>query len=125
MKAATPYKFRIRGYIKNDSTTKYSAYTYCNTTTLPAKMNTPKVVRSGNKVLIRWKRVKCGGYQIVYSKTKNSRKVTRVNISSSRKTSYKTGRLKKGNTYYVKIRAYVVINGKKVYGKYSGVRRFK
>lgn len=124
LKAATPYKFRIMGYIKNDSTTKYSAYTYCNTTTLPAKMNTPKVVRSGNKVWIRWKRVKCGGYQIVYSKTKNSRKVTRVNISSSRKTSYKTGRLKKGNTYYVKIRAYVVINGKKVYGKYSGVRRF-
>ena len=33
--------------------------------------------------------------------------------------------LKKNTTYYVKVRAYKKINGKKVYGSYSGVKTIK
>ena len=31
--------------------------------------------------------------------------------------------LKKGKTYYVKVRAYKTVNGKKLYGAYSAVKR--
>ncbi len=35
------------------------------------------------------------------------------------------GKLKKKKTYYVKVRAYKVVNGKKVYGKWSQTAKKK
>ena len=49
--------------------------------------------------------------------------MTRKNTT---KTSYTISKLKKGKTYYVRIRAYKVDStGKKVYGKYTSVKKVK
>lgn len=37
--------------------------------------------------------------------------------------SYTSTNLKRGRTYYYKIRAYRTVNGKKVYGTYSAVKK--
>ena len=63
-------------------------------------------------------------YEISYSTDKKFKKaVTRKNTT---KTSYTISKLKKGKTYYVRIRAYKVDStGKKVYGKYTSVKKVK
>ena len=39
--------------------------------------------------------------------------------------SKKVTGLSKGKTYYVRVRAYKTVNGVKVYGAYSGVKKVK
>ena len=75
--------------------------------------------------LLKYKKVSgVKGYEISYSMDKKFKKaVTKKNTT---KTSYTIKKLKKGKTYYVRIRAYKVDStGGKVYGKYSSVKKVK
>ena len=77
------------------------------------------------QILMKYKKVSgAKGYEISYSTDKKFKKaVTKKNTA---KTSYTISKLKKGKTYYVRIRAYKVDStGKKVYGKYSSVKKVK
>ena len=79
----------------------------------------------GKKIVLKSKKVSgAKGYEISYSTDKKLKKaVTKKNTT---KTSYTISKLKKGKTYYVRIRAYKVDStGKKVYGKYSSVKKVK
>ena len=66
------------------------------------------------------------GYQIQYS---TSSKFTSGNktktISKNSTTSATITKLTKGKTYYVRVRAYKTVSGKKVYGAYSTVKKVK
>ncbi len=63
------------------------------------------------------------GYLIQYSTNKNMKNAKTVSSTTLKKNIYK---LKKGTTYYVRVRAYKVDSaGKKVCGKYSGVQAKK
>ena len=57
-------------------------------------------------------------YKVTYSKTKNFKKST---VKYTTKTSYAL-KLKKG-TYYVKVAAGKKVDGKNIYGKYSGYKK--
>lgn len=80
--------------------------------------------KAGNrKITVSWGRVSnVKGYRIAYSTNKNFK---------SNDTKYKTitatkatiTKLKKNKTYYVKVCAYKVVDGKKVYGTYSKVKK--
>lgn len=62
-------------------------------------------------------------YQIKYS---TSRKVKKnAKTANTNKTTYKFNNLKEGKTYYVKVRAYKVVDGKKVTTKWSKIKRVK
>ena len=77
------------------------------------------------QILLKYKKVSgAKGYEISYSTDKKFKKaVTKKNTA---KTSYTISKLKKGKTYYVRIRAYKIDStGKKVYGKYSSVKKAK
>ena len=77
------------------------------------------------QILLKYKKVSgAKGYEISYSTDKKFKKaVTKKNTA---KTSYTISKLKKGKIYYVRIRAYKVDStGKKVYGKYSSVKKVK
>ncbi|MDO5521850.1 MAG: NEAT domain-containing protein [bacterium] len=63
------------------------------------------------------------GYQISYATSKNG--TYKAAGTTTTKTSYTVKGLKKNKTVYVKVRAYKVINGKKVYGSYSAVKAVK
>lgn len=68
-----------------------------------------------------WKKsANAAGYE-VYRATGNSWK----KIETVKSTSYINKKLKKGSTYKYKIRAYKIVNGKKVYSGYSAVRSIK
>ncbi len=63
------------------------------------------------------------GYQIVYSAKKKFKSAKKVRVTSTRAVIKK---LKRKKTIYVKVRAYKMDSaGKKVYGKFSSVKRVK
>mgnify|MGYP000629946152 CR=1 FL=1 len=46
-------------------------------------------------------------------------------LKKAGKVIYVNKKLKKGKTYYYKVRAYKVVSGKKVYGKFSTIKKIK
>ena len=75
------------------------------------------------KLLLRWKKVSgVSGYQIQYARNKAyTSQCTTKNVGSN-KTNFILKGLKKGKKYYVRIRAYRHSAGKRVYGKWSGIK---
>ena len=74
---------------------------------------------SYSKIKLSWDKVDgASGYQI-YRATKKSGKYARIATVSAEKPEYINTKLTCGKTYYYKLRAYQVKNGKKVYSKYS------
>ena len=65
------------------------------------------------------------GYQIVCATDKKfSKNVVKTTVNGESLSKTVTG-LKKGKTYYVKVRAYKTVNGEKLHGLYSSVRKQK
>ena len=107
----------------------YALAAYKNT--VPDKMTISKAVKTGTtSVKVTWKKAAsssvCSGYQVVLATnsgfTKNVKKAT---VSGRSTVSKKVTGLSKGKTYYVRVRAYKTVNGVKVYGAYSGVKKVK
>lgn len=87
----------------------------------PAKPTIKSVKNSSSKAMkLTWKKVSnISGYQIQYSTDKKFKKnVTSKTVAAS-KTNATYKKLSKGKTYYVRMRAYVTVNGTKTYGDWS------
>ncbi len=81
------------------------------------KVKIKKCKTKGKKLTIKWKKLKkVTGYQIKYWKANS--KAKKKNVPGSQK-SYTVKKIKKGKTYYVKMRCYIAIGKKKHYGKWS------
>ena len=108
---------------------------------VPAKTTLSKTAKSGSgKLKVTWKKAgintdyvtkrsgktaAVSGYQIVYATDKKfTKNVVKTTVSGKSLSKTITG-LKKGKTYYVKVRAYKTVNGKKIYGQYSSVKTQK
>lgn len=75
------------------------------------------------QMVLKWKKdSKASGYEIVYSYNGKSKK---VDVKKNGTTSATIKRLKSKKTYSVKIRAYKKVDGKKIYGDYSKVKKIK
>lgn len=79
---------------------------------------------SKRAVKLTWKKISGAKGVYVYRATKKNGKYKRIAGFTSRQQYTNQNRLK-GKTYYYKIRAYKVVNGKKVYGPYSAVKAVK
>ena len=76
------------------------------------------------RVSLKWRKViKAKGYQIQYALDRKFKKSRKTKNTS--KTSYTIKKLKKKKTYYIRVRAYVINNGKKVYGSWSKTKKIK
>ena len=75
------------------------------------------------KVKVTWKKVPNSmGYQIQYATNKKFKKAKKKTVKYTFVTLKK---LKKKKTYFIRIRAYKIADGKKVYGKWSSVKKVK
>lgn len=87
-----------------------------------------KLIKGKKSFTAKWKKVKgVDGYQIQYcTSSKFKKKVNgkkqilkKITIKKAKTTKKTVKKLKAKKTYYVRIRAYKVINGKKTYSKWS------
>ena len=77
----------------------------------------------GKKLTVKWKKVTgAKGYQFQYAMNKKFKKKKSV---QTKKTKYTIKKLKKKKTYYIRVRAYKMNGKKKVYGKWSTVKKVK
>lgn len=82
--------------------------------------------KKGRKALVNWKKVSnASGYAIQYSTSKKFKKPVTVKVKKAKTTSTTLKKLKKGKTYYVRVRAYKTVNGTTYYGKYSSVKKVR
>ena len=75
------------------------------------------------KVVLKWsKNRSASGYQIQYSKKSSFKNKKTKTIKSSSKGKITLKKLKKGKTYYIRVRSYKTVAGKKTYSSWSYVR---
>ncbi len=96
--------------------------------TRPKKTKIVKLIKGKKRFTVKWKKVKgVKGYQIQYSRKKNFKKKGRksVFVKKAKVTKKTVKKLKSGKRYYVRVRTYKVVNGKKVYSKWSAKKSVK
>ena len=94
---------------------------------VPKRVSVTKATPKKRSAYIKWKKATgASGYQITLatnSKFTKGKKTVTVSGSSSKSKTIKS--LKSKKTYYVKVRAYKTVNGKKKYGEWSKVKKIK
>lgn len=109
----------------NQSTTTTTNSTATNNSV--KKLKTPKIYKlkkKKNTVSIYWNKINTAkGYEISYSTSKKFKKNSTKTIKvKSNKKNVTIKKLKKDKKYYIRIRAYKTVNGKKIYSSYSKVK---
>lgn len=80
---------------------------------------------SAKKVVIKLKKVRgASGYEVKVSTSKKFAKKTTKTVDA-KKLSVTVKKLQPNKKYFAKVRAYVIVNGTKVYGKYSKAVKIK
>lgn len=95
--------------------------------TKPAKISISKLTSSDkSSIKVTWTKTDADGYQVCYATTKSFKSYRTKTVSKGSMTSTNLTNLKKGKTYYVKVRAYKLDeNGKKIYGLFSQAKKIK
>ena len=82
-----------------------------------------KAKAKGTKAIVSWKSVGKGFKYEVYRSTNPTKSFKKVKTAKKLKVTVK--KLKKGKTYYFKVRAFKTVGGKKVYTSYSNIAKAK
>ncbi len=81
---------------------------------------------SAKKAAVKWKKVSgVTGYQIQYSTSKSFGSAASATVKGASKVSKTLSKLKKGKTYYIRIRSYKTVSGTKYYSSWSGTKSVK
>ena len=103
---------------------KYGKLTYPKRPTR-AKAKSIKAKSKKHKIIFKWKKAaRASRYQVFRSTQKNSGYVL-VSTRSKKSKSYTNSGLKKGQTYYYKVRAIRYIAGTTLYGPFSKVKKVR
>lgn len=99
-----------------------------NTETVkPKKTLIKKLSKGKKKFTVTWAKVSgVKGYQIQYSSDKKFKKNNKsVTVTKQKKTKATVKKLKSKKKYYVRVRTYKTVNGKKIYSSWSKVKSVK
>lgn len=99
-----------------------------NTKTVkPKKTSIKKLSKGKKKFTVTWAKVSgVKGYQIQYSSNKKFKKNNKsVTVTKQKTTKATVKKLKSKKKYYVRVRTYKTVNGKKIYSSWSKVKSIK
>lgn len=118
------YYYKVVGYYTSDGATVKSGYS--NVANASATAPTPTTIKaakakSGSAKITWSKSTGATGYEVLMATSKNGTYKNIKTVSSASTVSYTKSGLTKGKVYYFKVRAYVTVNGTKVYSPYTTV----
>ena len=127
-KSGTKYTFTVRcipktgsGIYSSDFNKTGKSITYVAAPKLTAARN-----NKAKTVTATWKKVSgINGYELQYSTTKNFKGAKSIVIKKPATVSNAVASLKKGKTYYFRIRSYKSVSGKRVLSGWSTVKTVK
>ena len=108
---------------KQPATEKKETTKPIETAIAPKKAVLKKVKATGKKkvkIIVKKTSEKINGYEVILSTKKNFKKAKKVTTKENVVTVKK---LKAGKKYFVKVRAFKKVGNKKIYGKYSTVKK--
>lgn len=121
VKSGTMYTYTVRAY-KGSALSAYNK-NGSRIVRLTAPVQYKPSSKASGKLTVRWKKAAgASGYQIQYAASRSMRGSRTVSASALTRT---LSGLKKGSTYYVRIRAYKKVSGKTYYGAWSSVKNAK
>ena len=126
--SGTTYKLKVRAVKTVNGKTYYGPYSdVLKTTTATDKTKITKTKGAKKKLTVNWKKIsKATGYQIQVATdkkfTKNKKSVT---ITKNKTISKTIKKLKSKKKYYIRVRTYRKVAGKKVYSSWSSVKNIK
>lgn len=93
----------------------------------PKKTSIKKLSKGKKKFTVTWAKVSgVKGYQIQYSSNKKFKKNNKsVTVTKQKTTKATVKKLKSKKKYYVRVRTYKTVNGKKIYSSWSKVKSVK
>lgn len=126
LKPGTTYTVRIASLKKISGKLKEVKRITLKTATKPSA---PSIYygkkKSSAKAVVKWGRVSgASGYEIQMS-TRSKKGFKKIATVKASKASVTKTRLKKGKTYYFRVRAYKNVTGGKVYGSWSRVKKVR
>ena len=108
---------------KQPATEKKDTTKPIETAIAPKKAVLKKVKATGKKkvkIIVKRTSEKINGYEVILSTKKNFKKAKKV---TTKKNAVTVKKLKAGKKYFVKVRAFKKVGNKKIYGKYSTVKK--
>ena len=125
------YSFKVRAYyqvsVNGKTVTRYGAYKQVNTRTVPKTPAISKFTKTRTSLTARWKRdTAVTGYQVqlsTSSKFSSGNQTKTITKNSTLSTTFKS--LRKGKTYYVRIRSYKNYNKVNYYSSWSSIYKIK
>lgn len=122
------YDFKVRAYQIDDSEKTYApfgAVVSQYTSITNPKLNSAKST-SKKKIKASWSKVGgASGYQVMWSTYKNFSKNYKTKSVKAKYSSKTVTTAQSKKTYYVRVRAYKTVNGKKVYSPWSNTKKVK
>ena len=108
---------------KQPATEKKDTTKPIETAIAPKKAVLKKVKATGKKkvkIIVKKTSEKINGYEVILSTKKNFKKAKKV---TTKKNIVTVRKLKAGKKYFLKVRAFKKVGNKKIYGKYSTVKK--
>ena len=124
VKEGTCYTYRVQAYYRNHTGICYSNYSTTGRV-LYYKSPKPPVItkvhrtRSGKSMILKWRKISgVKGYQIQYSTRAGFSKKKTITIKKSTRVTKNIQKLSGKKTYYVRIRSFQVLRGKRIYSRW-------
>lgn len=119
------YKFKVRACTKSGDSKCYGEYSDWLTTA--TKPQTPVITSISNRGLkrltVKWSSVNdCDGYEVFIATKKNGNYKSAGETNSRYRCSYVINDLKRNNKYYVKVKAFKLVDNIKVYSADSDIK---
>ena len=127
LKTGKTYYYKVRGYAKIKDTDVYSKYSAVKSVKMSlGKVSSLKLETGKARVTASWSKVNgASGYKIYRSTKKSGGFKCVKTVKKGSTVKYVNKNLKKGQNYYYKVKAYRTVDGKKVYGAYSSVKKVR
>ena len=123
----TKYTFKVVPYITSADKSTVSGTSKSVTTYRVSRPAISSLKNSATKKMtVKWgKNTKATGYEIWYSTSKSFSTKKTATVTKNTTVSKTITSLTKGKTYYVKVRSYKTVSGKKYYSAWSVVKTVK